>query len=79
MKLYAFTSATQPRPYGLMRDRGGANLPPPGPCKEFKAVELNHEDGAPLGVDSAAVLIAISDQGFYVTYRPLVGVNLIGR
>ena len=55
------------RVFGLTADANGANLPARfAPWAPFKSVELSRDHATP-GVDSAACLDDIAQQGFHIT------------
>lgn len=68
MLVYAFNSTQNPKVYGFTADATGANLPDQqGPWIPFKSLKMNVGEKGRIGVDTDAVLMGISDHGYYLT------------
>jgi hypothetical protein len=72
MLIYVFNSTQNPKTYGFTADATGANLPgEDGPWILFKSLKMNAGEKSRIGVDTDAVLLGISDRGYYRTAAEL--------
>jgi|tagenome__1003787_1003787.scaffolds.fasta_scaffold20104194_2 hypothetical protein len=72
MLVYVFNSTQNPKLYGFTADATGANLPSEnGPWILFKSLKMNAGEKGRIGVDTDAVLMGISDRGYYLSAAEL--------